>query len=75
MLSLLQLDLVKRFLRLTRTVRELIITSGSAGGLDEDEAYGQDAITNLLAERKVRISQMASKGVYKGFNPRSTTRW
>lgn len=53
----------------TRTVRELIITSGSAGGLDEDEAYDHDAITNLLAERKVRISQMASKESTKASTP------
>lgn len=38
----------------TRTTRELVITSGSRGGLDDDSSYDADDIRTALNERKAR---------------------
>lgn len=46
----------------SRRVRELIITSGSAGALDEEESYDSDGeLMHALAERKARIAADAEK--------------
>lgn len=59
----------------TRRVRELIITSGSPGGLDEEESYDAGGeITHALAERKARIAAEASKNAPAASTPSPATR-
>ena len=45
----------------TRRVRELIITRGSAGPLDEEESYSEEDIKAGLAARKQRMAELQSK--------------
>lgn len=54
----------------TRTVKELIITSGSAGALDDDESYdAENDIMPALAARKARHAELLEKGKAKeGFS-------
>lgn len=42
----------------TEFINDLIITSGSAGGLDGDLAYDKNDITKALLERKARIQNL-----------------
>ena len=46
----------------TKSVHELIITSGSAGALDEELSYNITDIQNGLSERKQRIEAIKEKG-------------
>lgn len=58
----------------SRRVRELIITSGSPGGLDEDQSYDAEGdITHALAQRKARIAADAEKTASKA-TPAPATR-
>ncbi len=47
----------------TRTAKELILAAGSAGCLDEDEAYDFELIREANIERKSRIDAVIEKGV------------
>lgn len=59
----------------SRRVRELIITSGSAGALDEEESYDAEGeIMHALAERKARIAADAEKNSGKKATPTPATR-
>ena len=59
----------------SRRVRELIITSGSAGGLDEEESYDAEGeIMHALAERKARIAADAEKNSGNKATPTPATR-
>lgn len=59
----------------SRRVRELIITSGSPGPLDDDESYDADGeIVHALAERKARIAADAEKSNTKKATPAPATK-
>lgn len=47
--------------RRTESKRELIITSGSPSGLDEETSYDNDSIMIALEERKGRIEKLSEK--------------
>lgn len=46
----------------TESKRELIITGGSAGGLEESLSYDADDVKAALADRKARIESVKDKG-------------
>ena len=59
----------------SRRVRELIITSGSPGPLDDDESYDAEGeIVHALAERKARIAADAAKSSGKKDIPAPATK-
>lgn len=46
----------------TETKKELIITSGSATGFDEENSYDSDSIKIALNERSARLEELKTKG-------------
>lgn len=57
----------------TRNTSDLIITSGSAGSLEGDQAYDTNEIAKALNERKVRLEEMKRKVAQKNIaNARPT---
>ena len=62
----------------TRIVRELIITSGSEGELDEEMSYDSVDIRKAFAERKARIEQLrvsAQESAQKTSTKKSSYGW
>lgn len=49
----------------SRRVRELIITGGSPGALDDEQSYDTDEIAKALAARKARLAAEAVKSETK----------
>lgn len=49
----------------SRRVRELIITGGSPGALDDEQSYDTDEIARALAARKARLAAEAAKSETK----------
>lgn len=45
----------------TRTKREFLITSGSQGGMDEDESYSVEEIAKALEQRKLALEESNKK--------------
>ena len=59
----------------SRRMRELIITSGSPGALDDDGSYDSDGdIVHALAERKARIAADAAKNSGNKATPAPATK-